>query len=146
MGQERAIPLYTPQILALAVALADYPLGEDFKYTANARSRTCGSAISIGLDVKTDGAIASVGVAATACAIGQASAAIFLQDCAGRSASDIANALGAIEAWLAGVGPRPDWNGIEQLEPARQHPGRHGAIPLAWKAATLALCNSEEAG
>jgi hypothetical protein len=35
----------------------------------------------------------------------------------------------------------PDWPDIQQIEPARDYPGRHGAIALPWKAALDALSN-----
>ena len=39
------------------------------------------------------------------------------------------------KAWLAGDRQRPDWPGLEAIDAARDYPGRHGAIMLAWQAA-----------
>ncbi|QYU66279.1 hypothetical protein J4558_14920 [Leptolyngbya sp. 15MV] len=51
----------------------------------------------------------------------------------------MARAEAGIALWLSGAGPRPDWPGLELLEPARAYPARHAAILLPWKAALAAL-------
>ncbi len=80
---------------------------------------------------------------ASACAVGQAAAALFAQGAAGRDAEDIANARAAIVAWLSNGGLLPEWPGFSALVPARVHTGRHGAILLAWDAALAALSKAE---
>jgi len=47
-----------------------------------------------------------------------------------------------LTAWLAGTGDRPEWPGLEAIEPARAFPARHGAIMLAWTAARDALSSA----
>ncbi|MEE4204965.1 MAG: iron-sulfur cluster assembly scaffold protein [Erythrobacter sp.] len=131
--------LYSPSLLALAASLADYPLTGDFALTGEGRSRTCGSTIALGLEEDADGRIARIGMQVAACAVGQGSAAILAGGIAGRSRAEVALAASAIEAWLAGEGTLPDWPGIEALAPARDHPGRHGALLMPWKAAEGAL-------
>ena len=86
-----------------------------------------------------DGTIATVGIRPHACAVGQASAALFARSAAGRDAGDIRAARGMIADWLAGSGPLPDWPGLSLIEAARAYPARHGAILLAWDAAIEAL-------
>ena len=61
----------------------------------------------------------------------------------GKSGPQIAAANRAIRAWLADGAPRPAWPGLELLEPARAYPARHGAILLAWQAATELLPSGE---
>lgn len=132
--------LYTTDILGLAVALADYPLGtREWARRAEARAPVCGSTMAIGLDLGPDNTVADLGVRVQACAIGQAAAAIFAQDSRGNGLAAIESAQAAIADWLTGDGPLPAWPGFAQLEPARAFPGRHGAIILPWKAAIRAL-------
>jgi NifU-like protein involved in Fe-S cluster formation len=130
--------LYTPQLLALAVSLADCPFDEKAPYTGRARSATCGStvAFSAALD---DAQVFQPGVRATACAVGQAAAAIFMAGVSGSTRQRVASSRSAIADWLANDGPLPDWPGFEVLEPAKAYPARHGAILLAWDAALAAL-------
>lgn len=138
--------LYTPEILALAVELAEYPLSGDLPLHGEAASRVCGSKVAIALETDARGAITRIGARVSACAIGQASAALFLRGVRERRAGEIASALVAMEAWLAGKGRAPEWPGIAQLEAARGYPARHAAILLPWKAALAALSNPAPAG
>lgn len=131
-------PLYTPGILALAVDLADYPLTDDLLLRGQASSRLCGSAVALGVACDEAGRILRAGGQVTACAIGQASAALFLRDATGRDETDLAASLAALEHWLAG-GDEPAWPGVDVLTPARAYPARHGAILLPWQAALAAL-------
>ena len=132
--------LYNPQILALAVELADYPLTADLDLRGEAVSRVCGSRVTIGHSPR-GATLGRTGARVTACAIGQAAAALFLRSATGRDAAQLAAALDSIENWLADHGETPDWPGIAILEPARAYPARHAAILLPWKAALAALSN-----
>lgn len=138
--------LYTPAVLALATGLAAYPLADDLPLKAEARSRTCGSEVALGLALAADGTIARIGMQVRACAIGQASAALLAQDAQGRAPEALAATLGALESWLAGEGALPDWPGLDLLAPARAHPARHSALLLPWTAARKALSSSVAAG
>lgn len=130
--------LYTPELLALAVSLADYPFAAEAAFSGSARSATCGSTVAFSAAL--DGAqVVQPGLRVTACAVGQAAAAIFAAQAGGRSRSELAAARRAIAEWLTSGGPLPDWPGIAVLEPARAYPGRHGAVLLAWDAALAAL-------
>lgn len=139
-GTER---LYTPQLLSLAVKLADYPMLDDLPHKGEARSRSCGSTLLLGLDTDADGAITRIGMRVLACAVGQASAAIFADAVIGRDATALRSTHAAIREWLSGHEipdfPLPDWPGIAVIEAARVFPARHGAILLPWEAALAAL-------
>ncbi|MBO9604021.1 MAG: iron-sulfur cluster assembly scaffold protein [Novosphingobium sp.] len=139
-GSER---LYTPELLALTLRLADYPWAEDLAFAGDARSRSCGSTLAIGLDLDGAGRIARIGLRARACAVGQASAAIFADAAAGRDRAAIAAARDAMVQWLAGSGPLPDWPGIAAIAAAQAYPARHGAMMLPWEAALAALSTNE---
>ena len=68
--------LYTPDILALAVATSEHLPNPDARYHAAARAPLCGSAIILDLDTDDAGRITRVGMHVEACALGQASAAV----------------------------------------------------------------------
>ena len=135
-------PLYTADVLAMAVRLADFPLGPHLPLTGEARSRSCGSTLEIGLAVDQAGRITQAGCRARACAIGQAAAGLFHDSAAGRSAAEIAGSRDELALWLTGKGPRPQWPGLALLDPARAYPARHGATLLAWDAALAALASA----
>jgi len=134
-----AAKLYSPELLGLATGLAQFPLTDDLPLRAEARSRSCGSVIVLGLALDEAGRVARIGMRVSACAIGQASAALLAQNAAGRAPSHIEAAGEALQRWLAQEGALPDWPGIAALAPARDHTGRHGALLLPWTAARTAL-------
>lgn len=133
--------LYTPEILALAVELARFPLDETLAVTGEAQSRVCGSKVSLTLSVDAECRIARIGARVSACAIGQAAAALFLDAAPGRDRRHIAEAQSAITRWLGGENTLPEWPGIAKLASARAFPARHAAILLPWNAALAALSN-----
>ena len=135
MNPPRRGALYSPELLALAIELANTPYDKSLPLKGEARSRTCGSRIELSFAPD----FAALGMRVSACAVGQAAAAIFAGGAAGRDAGDIADARHAIADWLAGQGPIPDWPRIAMLEPALPHAGRHEAILLPWTAAIDAL-------
>lgn len=127
--------LYTPEVLALATSLAAWPWDDALPLQTEARSRSCGSTIALGLGLDRSGRIARLGLRSRACAIGQAAAAIFAGGAIGRDGPAIAAATDALHAWLNGEGGLPDWPGLVAIAAARDYPGRYGAILLAWNAA-----------
>jgi NifU-like protein involved in Fe-S cluster formation len=137
--------LYTPELLALAVELANCPPLADARLRGEARSPTCGSTLALDLVLDSDGRVADLGMRVRACAVGQAAAAIFARHAAGRSDTDMREALERIEAWLAGGGPVPSWPDLELVAPAQAYPARHGAMLLPWKAAVAALSSTAPA-
>ena len=141
-----AARLYTPELLALAVDLARWPRLDEAPLHGEARSATCGSTLAMDLELDESGRIGRLGMAVRACAVGQASAAIFARAAEGRGAEDLAQALGQLETWLAHESAMPNWPGLAPLEPARAYPARHGAMLLPWKAALAALSSAAPAG
>lgn len=136
--------LYSPQLLALATELARFTLTSDFTHRGQARSKTCGSNVTLGVMLDYSGLVRSVGLQASACAVGQAACAIFAKDVCGRSGEEVMRAMSAIEAWLKGAAALPDWQGIAALEPVIDHSSRHGAVILPWQAALQALSMTGE--
>jgi NifU-like protein involved in Fe-S cluster formation len=138
--------LYTPEVLALATSLAGHGWDEALPLKGSARSRSCGSTLELGLSLDGQGRIDRVALKSHACAIGQAAAAIFASGTPGRTASDIRAAHRAMRDWLSGEADLPDWPGLAAIAPARDYPGRHGAILLAWQAAEEALFSNDPRG
>ncbi|WP_421991406.1 iron-sulfur cluster assembly scaffold protein [Qipengyuania sp.] len=137
MAATRAPVLYSPELLALAVELADHPLDREAIAQGNARSRSCGSVIE--LSSAQDDYLAKVGLKVTACAVGQASAAIFAREAQGMNTDDVRGVLVSLSDWLEGDVPSTILPRLQLLEPARPHRGRHEAILLPWRAALDAL-------
>ncbi|WP_305096033.1 iron-sulfur cluster assembly scaffold protein [Croceibacterium aestuarii] len=137
-GAER---LYTPELLALAVELAEHPLDDSLPLRGSARSKSCGSTLDMALGVDDAGRIDALGMRVRACAVGQAAAALFARSAAGRTATQIAAASERIERWLVEGGEVPDWPELALIAAARDYPARHGAIMLPWTAARDALCS-----
>lgn len=135
--------LYTPELLALTLRLAAYPWDESLPLSGDARSKSCGSTLAMGLALDGEGRIERIALRARACAIGQASAAIFADAAKGMVPEDIRQAHDDMVRWLAGEGALPDWPGISAIEPARGFPGRHGAMLLPWQAAMAALSSAQ---
>lgn len=138
--------LYTPEILGLAVELAGFPLDASMRLSGEARSNSCGSTLQMSLSLNTDGHITAVGMQVVACAIGQASAAIFARHANESNTVYIETTLRELENWLASGGPLPTWPDIELIARARDFPGRHGAILLPWRAAEQALSKAQPSG
>ena len=141
-----AARLYTPELLALAVELADYPPLETAPIHAEARSPTCGSTLAIDLALDRDGLVERLGMRVRACAVGQAAAAIFARHARGRDLAEIRAALERLEGWLDDEGPAPDWPDMALVAPARAYPARQGALLLPWRAALAALSSAAPAG
>ncbi len=134
-----ATALYTPQVLTLATSLAQWPWDAALPLLGEARSSTCGSKVAVGLQLAGNGAIERIGLRVHACAIGQASAAIFAAAALGLTLPALAESEQALSRWLGGDAPMPEWPGLSQIAAARNYPARHGAILLGWKAALAAL-------
>lgn len=131
--------LYTPEVLMLATGLVNYRWDEGFALHGAARSPSCGSTLKVGMDLDEQGRVLRLGLAAQACAIGQAASAIMAKEAIGRSKEDFAETLAALQLWLAGEGDLPAWPGLAAIAPARDFPGRHGAILLGWRAVLQAF-------
>jgi NifU-like protein involved in Fe-S cluster formation len=138
--------LYTPEVLALATSLAAYRLDDALVLRSEARSRSCGSVLTLGLAFDAQDRVTRIGLRSQACAIGQASAAIFAEGASGRTGAEIAETARGIEQWLAGEGARPEWPRLATIAAARDYPARHGALLLPWTAALQLLAKPTAAG
>lgn len=133
-------PLYTTEILRLAASLSDaHPLErEDGR--AELGSPTCGSRITLAVQLDEERRIERLSMQVHACAFGQASAALVERHSRGRTHDQISEAMLALSRWLAS--DRDDdtgWPGIAVLAPARSRKARHGAILLPFRALLAAI-------
>ncbi len=133
-------------MLAAAVELANYPMLEEHAFHGTARSASCGSSLEMDLALDPKGRLSQVGLTVRACAVGQASAAIFARHAVGRSIDDLTGIHDGLIDWLSGEAPAPDWPGLDLIAPARNYRGRHGAMLLPWKAAIAALSTVPASG
>ena len=142
MASSRPPALYSTELLALAIELADYPFDAAAPAIGHARSRSCGSVIDLS---SSGGSLDDLGLRVSACAVGQASAAIFARESSGMDAAAVAAMVENLGEWLQGQAPSSILPRLELLEPARPHLGRHEAILLPWRAALDALSKTEAA-
>lgn len=133
-------PLYTTEILRLAASLPELTGLEREDGRAELRSPTCGSRITMAVQLDQDRRIERLTMKVHACAFGQASAALVHQHAVGRAHDEVAEELVVISRWLAAEQDEPGaWPGILALEPARPRKSRHGAILLPFRALLAAI-------
>lgn len=132
-------PLYTPQILRLAASLSEPAPLSRIDGRGEWRSPTCGSIVATEVMVA-DGKIVALSQRVSACAFGQAAAALVERSAIGRDRASVQSALTQVEDWLADRRDDPgEWPGLDALAPARAKSGRHGAILLPFRALLAAL-------
>ena len=130
---------YSREILRLAASLAAPVFNDDCDARTALRSDTCGSTIDLALWADA-GTVERLEAAVSACAYGQAASALMLRHAPGQTVADVERALIEIDDWLEGSDViAPEWPEIEALAPARERPGRHGAILLPFRALLRAL-------
>lgn len=139
MSDADLIKLYSQRILALA---ADMPMTDPLPApdaTTRTRAPLCGSTIEVQITCA-DGRITGYSQSVHACALGQASAAIFGASVIGRDRAQVQALHDALAAMLKGgpVPPAP-FGDYDVLTAARNYPNRHGSILLAPEATLAAL-------
>jgi len=135
--------LYTREILRLAVSIPHQQRLDNPDGTAELRSRTCGSKVAADVMVTDSGSLKNLGFEISACALGQASAAILGAQAIGKSATDIGNVRANLAAFLEGSVESPgEWPDMDKLTAARDHRGRHAAILLPYDAVIAAFADA----
>ena len=133
-------PLYTTDILRLAASLGGPHELDREDGCAKLRSPTCGSEVSITVQLDDDRRIKHLSMRVQACAFGQASAALVEKHGRGRTHEEVSQAMLSLSRWLADCAERDEsWPGIAVLEPARSRRARHGAILLPFRALLAAI-------
>jgi len=135
--------LYTREILRLAVSIPHQQRLDNPDGTAELRSRTCGSKVAADVMVTDSGSLKNLGFEISACALGQASAAILGAQAIGKSASDIKIVRANLGAFLEGSIKSPgEWPDMDKLMAAQDHKGRHAAILLPYDAVIAAFADA----
>ncbi len=140
MAARMTEPLYTTEILRLAASLNEpHPLErEDGR--AELRSKTCGSRVSLAVQLDGQRRVERLSMRVEACAFGQASATLLARHSRGRTHHEVSEAMLALSRWLASQDENDGgWPGMKAPEPARERRGRHGAILLPFRALLAAM-------
>ena len=133
-------PVYTAEILRLAASLEAPRELERVGGRAELRSPTCGSTVATAVMLDAEGRVEAMTQTISACAFGQASAALLDRGAPGRSSKEVHEALDQLTDWLGGKRADPgEWPGLDALAPARTKTGRHGAILLPFRALLRAM-------
>ncbi|GAA4019455.1 iron-sulfur cluster assembly scaffold protein [Sphingomonas swuensis] len=133
-------PPYTLDILRLAASLPVTSEVEGADGIGEARSITCGSTLRCSVRIE-EGRVAALGQKVTACAYGQASAALVQGWAPGRLKAEVIVMRAALKAWLEGRGDLPE--PFAALAPVQGRSGRHGAVLLPFDALIAAWKGSE---
>jgi NifU-like protein involved in Fe-S cluster formation len=133
-------PLYTTEILRLAASLSEPHELDREDGRAELRSPTCGSTISLAVQLDEGRRIERLSMQVHACAFGQASAALVERHSRGRTHDEVSDALLMLSRWLAGDHEgEAMWPGMAALKPAQDRRARHGAILLPFRALLAAI-------
>lgn len=145
MADSDMIKLYSGRILELAAEIPHTGRLDSPQASVKKRSPLCGSSVVVDLAVE-DGRVARFAQDVKACALGQASAAIFGGQVIGRTRAEIEAARDALRAMLQSGGPVPSapFEGYEVLEPARSYKNRHASILLSAEATVEAFAEAEQ--
>lgn len=138
------IRLYSQRILALAADIPHRERLSDPQATVMKRSPLCGSTVTVDLDMA-EGRITRFGQDVKACALGQASAAVFGAAAIGRTRAEVEKVRAELRAMLKEGGPVPSapFEGYDVLLPARDYRNRHASILLVLDATAAAMAEIE---
>ena len=133
-------PLYTTEILRLAASLGDPHALDREDGRAELRSPTCGSRITLAVQLDGERRVERLSMRVHACAFGQASAALVERHSRGRTHDEVSEAMLALSRWLSDEdADAAVWPGVTALGPARRRTARHGAILLPFRALLAAI-------
>ena len=139
-----ASTLYNRDILRLAASLVANDRLDTANGVAEARAPLCGSRIFVEVAFIADGEIGGLAMRVSACALGQASAAILKANAVGADMATIIAIRAQIVEMLTANGPIPQlWPDLALLSPAKDYPSRHASILLPYDALLAAAANQQ---
>ena len=142
-----ASTLYNRDILRLAASLVPSDRLENADGVAEVRAPLCGSRIQAEVAFTPDQKISALALRASACALGQASAAILRANAVGTDVATIAQIRAQIAEMLnANAQPPQIWPDLALLAPAKDYASRHAAILLPYDALLAAAEKMKLAG
>ncbi|MEL7215794.1 MAG: iron-sulfur cluster assembly scaffold protein [Pseudomonadota bacterium] len=133
--------LYSQRILALAADVPHHTRLDAPDMTITKRSPLCGSTVTVDVTLDDEGRVVAFGQDVKACALGQASAAVFAGEVIGRSLEEVRAARDGLKAMLRKEAepPAAPFDGYETLLPARDYRNRHASILLVPDATVEAM-------
>ncbi|PXA87007.1 iron-sulfur cluster assembly scaffold protein [Caulobacter sp. D4A] len=132
--------LYSARILTLVANMPRAGRLAAPDASAEKTAKLCGSRIVVDVVVE-NGRVADFAQEVSACALGQASAAVLGAQIIGTDLSELELARDALAAMLKSNGPPPAGRFAELavLEPVKDYPARHASTLLAFEAAVEAV-------
>jgi NifU-like protein involved in Fe-S cluster formation len=132
--------LYSARILNLVANLPRAGRLPAPQASAEKTAKLCGSRILVDV-VLEDGKVVDFAQEVSACALGQASAAVLGANVIGADLAELELARDALAAMLKSNGPHPAGRFAELavLEPVKDYPARHASTLLAFEAAVEAV-------
>ncbi len=144
MSDADLIKLYSGRILELAASIPAVGRLEHPDASVRRRSPLCGSTVTV--DVRVEGGrIADYAQDVKACALGQAAASVVGRVAVGRTRSEIESARDELRAMLKSDGPdpKPPFEELGVLRPARDYKNRHASIMLTLEALAEAMAEAD---
>ena len=132
--------VYNLKIMELAASIPHGRRLEVRDATASARSKLCGSTITI--DIRLDGdKVADFGQIVQACMLGQSAASIVGREIVGTPVAEFRAVSAAMRWMLKDGGPPPAgrWADLGLLQPVKDYPHRHASTLLVFDAVEHAL-------
>jgi NifU-like protein involved in Fe-S cluster formation len=132
--------IYSRRILELAADIPHLGRLPDADASATARSKLCGSMVTI--DLKLDGGVVTAFAHdVKACALGQASSSIMGRHVVGSTVEELRDVRETATRLLKAGGAAPEgrWQDLEVLEPLRDYKARHASILLTFDAVVEAI-------
>lgn len=132
--------IYNTRILELAAAIPRTERLADPQATASARSRLCGSEVSVDVSV-VNGRVGAFGQNVKACLLGQAAASVVGREIVGSTPAELRQVRETMRAMLKEGGPPPGgkWADLAVLAPVRDYKHRHDAVMIIFDAVSKAL-------
>lgn len=137
--------IYNRRILELAADIPHLGRLADADASATARSRICGSSVTV--DLKLDGdVVTAFAHEVKACALGQASSSIMGRHVIGSTVEELRGIRAAATRLLkeGGSAPEGKWEDLKVLEPLRDYKARHASILLTFDAVVDAIDQAEK--
>jgi NifU-like protein involved in Fe-S cluster formation len=132
--------IYSRRILELAADIPHLGRLPDADASATARSKLCGSMVTI--DLKLDGEVVTAFAHdVKACALGQASSSIMGRHVVGSTVEELRDVRETATRLLKAGGAAPEgrWQDLKVLEPLRDYKARHASILLTFDAVVEAI-------
>ena len=135
--------LYTQEILRLATSIPHLERLDAPEGSAERRSPVCGSRVGVDVNLDAEGRVTALGLSVSACALGQASAALMGRSALGKTICQATETRDALLAYLQASTESPgDWPGLDVFAAARAYPARHAAILLPFEALRDAMTSA----